>query len=372
MAEPVSKLTIKGYKSIKELVDFELGSLNVLIGANGAGKSNFVSFFSLLRAIVDESLRLEITRFGGAATHLYLGSKVTSHFSAEVEFGPNVYSFALERTANDEFVFAEEDVLYYTPPHSEPRSWSLGTGRQESHLKEARNRPGRRGGSGVESYVFESVSSWMVYHFHDTSDTAPARTFCPINHNEQLERDAGNIAAFLLKIREDSPATYRLIRDTVRMVAPFFDDFNLRETNRTANTETLLEWKQKGVQQPFHPSQLSDGTLRFICLTTALLQPNPPATIVIDEPELGLHPYALGILAGLIKKASSNTQVIVSTQSATLLDHFQPEDVIVVDRKDGASTFERLNPDKLSEWLDDYTLGDLWQRNYLSGGPVHE
>lgn len=371
MANPVSKLTIKGYKSIKELVDFELGSLNVLIGANGAGKSNFVSFFSLLRAMMNSSLKLEITKRGGANAHLYLGADVTSRLSAGVEFGANAYKFALECTANDEFVFAEEDVFYETPIDG-GRSWSLGTGQQESQLKEARNRLGRRGGSGVEFYVFESVSSWMVYHFHDTSDTAPARTFCPVNRNEQLERDAGNIAAFLLKIREDSPATYRLIRDTVRMVAPFFDDFNLRETNRTANTETLLEWKQKGSQQPFHPSQLSDGTLRFICLTTALLQPNLPATIVIDEPELGLHPYALGILAGLIKKASAKTQVIVSTQSVSLLDHFQPEDVIVVDRKDGASTFERLNPDELSEWLEDYTLGDLWQRNYLSGGPVHE
>lgn len=361
MAAPVSKLTIKGYKSIKELVDLELGSLNVLIGANGAGKSNFVSFFSLLNALVNNSLKLTVAKAGGANAHLYLGSKVSKYFEAQIDFGPNAYKFQLEPTVKDEFVFVSE------------RAYSLRSGgllhikfyggSHETQLDES---------DELDREVLQSISSWMVYHFHDTSDTAPARTFSPVNHNEHLERDAGNIAAFLLNIQTEHPATYRLIRDTIRMVAPFFDDFNLREVNRTANTETLLEWKQKGSQQPFHPSQLSDGTLRFICLTTALLQPNLPATIVIDEPELGLHPYALGILAGLMKKASAKTQVIVSTQSVSLLDHFQPEDVIVVDRKDGASTFERLDSDKLSEWLEDYTLGDLWQRNYLSGGPVHE
>ncbi|MEE9311464.1 MAG: AAA family ATPase [Planctomycetota bacterium] len=335
----------------------------MLIGANGAGKSNFVSFFSLLNALVNSSLKLTIAKAGGANAHLYLGSKISKYFEAQINFGPHGYGFKLEPTVKDDFVFASEVAF------TGRNIISSTTGGHETEL-EMINWPD--GLDSVRLTVFNSMKNMVVYHFHNTSETAPARNYGIVNHNEKLARDAGNIAAFLLKIKTEHPATYRLIRDTIRMVTPFFDDFNLRENTKSIDVKTTLEWKQKGSDYPFQPSQLSDGTLRFICLTVALLQPNLPATIVIDEPELGLHPYALGILAGLIKKASAKTQVIVSTQSVSLLDHFQPEDVIVVDRKDGASTFERLKQDELSEWLEDYTLGDLWQRNYLNGGPVHE
>ena len=150
------------------------------------------------------------------------------------------------------------------------------------------------------------------------------------------------------------------------MAAPFFNDFLLRESINNPD-ETLLEWRQKGSDYPFHPSQISDGTLRFICLATALLQPKPPSTILLDEPELGLHPYALAILAGLIQKASYRAQVIVSTQSAALIDHFQPEDIILVERKNDESVFSRPDTEKLKIWLEDYSLGDIWSRNIIEG-----
>ena len=118
--------------------------------------------------------------------------------------------------------------------------------------------------------------------------------------------------------------------------------------------------------------RLSDGTLRFICLTTALLQPDPPSAIIIDEPELGLHPYAIEILAELIEATARKTQLIVSTQSPALLDYFEPKDIIIVNRKKGASVFERLNKEDLSTWLKDYSLGDLWRKNIIAGGPDYE
>jgi predicted ATPase len=107
-------------------------------------------------------------------------------------------------------------------------------------------------------------------------------------------------------------------------------------------------------------------------LTTALLQPNPPSTIIIDEPELGLHPYAVEILAELIAATAKKTQLIISTQSPSLVDYFEPGNIVVVNRKDGASVFNRLNKDALSSWLNDYSLGELWRKNIVTGGPAHE
>jgi predicted ATPase len=201
---------------------------------------------------------------------------------------------------------------------------------------------------------------------------SPMRRNQSVRDWEYLRSDASNIAAYLLHLSLHSPQAYSLIRDTVRQIAPFFDDFTLRPETKGPAELVRLEWKQKGSDFPFQPYQLSDGTIRFICLATALLQPNPPSTIVIDEPDLGLHPYAISLLAALMQSASTRTQLIVSTQSPTLLDHFAPEDVIVVNRKNGQSTFQRLNPDELKEWLEEYTVGELWQKNVVEGGPAYE
>jgi predicted ATPase len=121
--------------------------------------------------------------------------------------------------------------------------------------------------------------------------------------------------------------------------------------------------------QPYH---LSDGSIRFICLAAALLQPNPPSTIIIDEPELGLHPAAIVILAELIQVAAKGTQVIVATQSPALIDQFGIDDIIVANRRNGASAFQRLKEKDFTEWLKDYSVGELWAKNVIAGGPVHE
>jgi predicted ATPase len=234
-------------------------------------------------------------------------------------------------------------------------------------LKDKDNK-GKRG-----EYIYDAISSWKIYHFHDTGKNASMRRSETIDDNDYLRFDAANIAPFLLDLknskRSSKTTAYRQIVDTIRLVTPFFDDFILRPYN---NEKVRLNWRQKGSDYPLKPQHLSDGTLRFICLTTALLQPNPPSTIIIDEPELGLHPYAIEILAELIKSVSRKTQLIISTQSPTLVDYFEPEDIIVVNREKGASTFTRLNKGELAVWLDDYSLGDLWRKNIVTGGPAHE
>lgn len=343
MGQAISKLTIKGYKSIRKLEDFELRNLNILIGPNGAGKSNFVSFFELLQAIAKEKglPHFYVQKKGGADKFLYLGPKVTQLIRVELEIInlPLKYTFELSVTTNNQFSRSTRI------PIGDPNSAYL-----------ARH---------------DIKKNFSTYHFHDTSDFAAVKRPCSKRDYEYLRSDASNLAAFLLFLRKKHEKEYQYIREVIQLAAPFFDDFSLRDSLDNPD-ETLLEWQQKESDYPFHPSQISDGTLRFICLATALLQPDPPSTILLDEPELGLHPYALGLLAGLIQKASIKTQVIVATQSASLISHFDPADIIVVERKNEESVFKRLPLEKLKQWIDDYSLGELWEMNLLEGRPGNE
>ena len=127
--------------------------------------------------------------------------------------------------------------------------------------------------------------------------------------------------------------------------------------------------RHKGNDLYFDANDLSDGTIRFICLTTLLLQPNPPTMILIDKPELGLHPFALNLLASLFRIASKKTQIIASTQSSTFADFFEAKDIMVVDRVDNATTIKRIDDKQLQEWLKDYSIGELLQKNLLGGNP---
>ncbi|HKW98211.1 MAG TPA: AAA family ATPase [Bryobacteraceae bacterium] len=372
MGETIKKLTIEGFKSIRKLEDFEPRSLTVLIGANGAGKSNFVGFFRLLRALIEQRLQVELqTVDGGADACLFMGPKVTKRFAAKLYFGLNGYEFALVPTPDNRFVFGEETTVF--KGNFGTIRDSLGSGHTEAKIKDRKDDPGTTGAKrGVPHYVYEAISSWVVYHFHDTSLSAGVRRQKPINDDATLRPDAENLAALLYRIRQTFPTSYNQIRDVVRLAAPFFDDFNLRPMP-TSPDLIQLEWKQKDSDYPFLANQLSDGTLRFICLATALLQPIRPSTMLFDEPELGLHPYALSLLGNLLKQVTEQyKQVIVSTQSAPLLNEFAPEDVVVVERHNGESVFRRLESAELATWLEEYSLGELWQKNVLGGRPQTE
>jgi predicted ATPase len=367
MSNAIKTLSIEGFKSIRSLKNFKLRHLNVLIGANGAGKSNFVSFFRLLRELIEQRLKFTVRAIeGGADACLYLGPQITKRFTAKLWFGNNNgYEFALVPTVGNEFAFENEVVVFGAYRQG------LGSGNPEAKLKDLKDKPGLSGRPhGVPFHVYEAISSWVVYHFHDTGIFAGVRREGPINDNKVLHPEAQNLAAFLYRIQQTSPDCYNRIRDAVRLAAPFFDDFKLRPVPASPDL-IQLEWLQKDSDYPFRAHQLSDGTLRFICLATALLQPVTPATMLFDEPELGLHPYALTLLGDLFSQADSN-QIIVSTQSAALLSEFSPEDVIIVERYEGESIFRRLDPSQLSEWLTEYSLGELWQKNVLGGRPRTE
>jgi predicted ATPase len=280
------------------------------------------------------------------------------------------YDIALAAASPDGLIFAREDSINM-PAGGAPEVRAYGSGHRESRFY-----PERRSlDDARQKALLEDGWTFSYYHFHDTSPAAPIKQGCPIQDNRWLHEDGSNLAAFLNMLRTAHIAVYERIRDTLRMAAPLFDDFVLAPTLLNPNT-IQLEWRERGSDMPFFAYQLSDGTLRFLALATALLQPELPGrphTIVIDEPELGLHPYAITLLAEMIRAASKTTQIIVATQSVTLLDALaEPEEVIVVDRSprtSGQSTFRRLEPDKLEDWLKEYTLGELWEKNVLGGRP---
>jgi len=377
MKGAIRNISINGFKSIRELRNFELRDLNVIIGANGSGKSNLVQVFQMLMAMSRKGLQRFILENGGADNFLHNGPKHTPAISMEFEFeshsdhrqGSNIYRFELTPTVEDTFLVSEERKYVTT-------NWrSYGSPSLESRLEDERQETSASGkGRGVGYYVYKSIANWMVYHFHDTSSTAPMRRYEVIEDNAKLRSNGGNIAPFLLKLKTDYNARsyYQDIVNAIRLVIPFFDDFRLDVINKGEKDLVRLSWQQKGSDFPMQPYHLSDGSIRFICLATALLNPFPPSVIVIDEPELGLHPEAIRILGELIRDAAKRTQIMVATQSPLLLDQFSIEDIVVVNRKKGQSVFERLQRADFDEWLIDYSVGELWSRNIIAGGTCHE
>lgn len=336
-----------------------------------------MSLFRLIRELIEQRLQVALrTTEGGADACLYMGPRVTPELRAALSFGRNGYEFTLRPTTDNQFTFAEETTVFRG--NITTTRDRLGAGHLEAKLKDLKDNPGTWGAQrGVPHYVYEAMSSWVVYHFHDTSLTAGVRRQRPINDNQVLRPDAENLAAFLYRIKEVYPKHYAQIRDVVRLAAPFFDDFKLRPVPASPDL-IQLEWLRQGSDYPFLAHQLSDGTLRFICLATALLQPAQPATMLFDEPELGLHPYALTSLGNLVKQATVqygtyiSKQIIISTQSPVLLNEFAPADIIVVERHQGESTFQRLDQQDLTLWLQEYSMGELWQKNVLGGRPHSE
>lgn len=354
----LSRIVLDGFKSIRAC-DLELKDINILIGPNGSGKSNFISFFKLIQQMLENKLQLYVSKQGGPDALLYFGRKKTNKISAELYFGNNGYKFALEPTQDNRMVFGSEAFWW-----NMKGDWDIGEGHFETGVESQKDH------TKIYQFTVPVMKSWRVYHFHDTSDTALVKQPHGINDNAYLRHDARNLAAYLYLLKEQFSSHYERIIKTIRLVAPFFGDFYLRpQPNNKDQIE--LEWSEKGDDVPFKAYHLSDGTLRFICLTTVLLQPeeHKPEIILIDEPELGLHPYAIKILASLLKLASRSKQIIVSTQSVELINEFEPQDIIIADRVKGYTDLHRLDSCALQSWLGEYSLGELWQKNILGGRP---
>lgn len=358
--DQLSRLVVNGYKSIAAC-DLELGRLNVLIGANGAGKSNFIDFFRLISRILDGQLQTTVGVAGGPDALLHFGRKTTEKLEAQLYFGNNGYKFVLRPTQDNRMMFGWEALW-----------WNLKEGDRQPSSGHFESRFRESAGHGeIWKHVVPAMRSWRVHHFHDTGASAWVKQVHGINDNEFLREDGRNLAAFLFRLQQQHQTHYKRIVKSIQLVAPSFGDFHLRPT--VDNPERIqLEWTEAGQDLPFTASALSDGTLRFICLATVLQQPEEfmPSSILIDEPELGLHPYAIAVLGAMMKSVTRQHQLIISTQSVELVNEFDAEDLVVVDKSGGASTFRRLTLDPLSDWLADYSLGELWKKNLLGGRPA--
>lgn len=365
----LNQLKINGYKSIKSL-DIELKSLNILIGSNGVGKSNFINFFKFMKKIIDKDLPIYTAELGGANKILHFGQKETSEIDFALLFTPNGYKAVLIPNVNDKFIFKNEKTYFFADKISGYRGgtkvYSLKSeGEENSKL------PNRGSSQSIQSHIVKYIQDWKVYHFHDTSKTAKVKQTCNIDDCHVLASDGANLSAFLRCVLEHNEKSYNQIVKTIQRVAPFFQDFILEPEINNKST-IKLKWKHKGTDEYFDAHDLSDGTIRFICLTTLLLQPYLPTIILLDEPELGLHPFALKLLASMFRKVSNKTQIIASTQSVTLADNFDIEDIIVVDRVNNCSTFSRLDKAKYTDWLEEYSLGEIWQKNLIGGVPSYD
>ena len=352
----LDSITIHGFKSIKSLDNFNLNRLNILVGANGAGKSNFIELFRIISAMMQPGGLREYVA-GSADTFFFGGPKQTPRIKVRLRFGNNGYDFDLTPTS-DGFLMIQNEQRHFIPwGGAATRHFLSGT--FDAQLPKELD-------SEATKYTYEAITNWQFYHFHDTGKLAGMRRYCDMGHNAKLAFDARNIAAFLLRLKKEHEKVYLHIVDVIKLVVPFFEDFVL-VPNEEENIR--LSWKQTGMDDfPMRPIQLSDGAIRFICLTTALLQPTPPSTIILDEPELGLHPEAIHVLAELIQLASRQTQVIVATQSPLLLDDFGINDIIVVRRANGATVFDRLKEDDFKAWRDEYSVGELWTHDIIHGG----
>ena len=357
-ATPLDWISVEGFRSIARLERLALRPINVLIGANGSGKSNFIDVFALLRALRADRLNTYIGTSGGAERNLHFGARTTKQIRIDVSFGGGreKHHVLLEPTEKDELLVGSE-------------RFSGDLMKVLDHLAHAKGVVDRR----VAELIQERLNQWRVYHFPDTRLGSPMLRTAQLDDNRFLREDGENIASFLYRLKMKEQTAYQRVCDTFRLVAPFFQDFVLEP--QTLNERMIrLAWYHRTSDAHFDISAFSDGTLRFLALATLLLQPKKlrPSLILLDEPELGLHPYAVTLLCSLIQSVAVETQVVLATQSPFLVDHFEPEDVIVVDRVEGRSEFRRLSTKELTSWLEEYSLGDLWLKNELGGRPAYE
>lgn len=370
----IQSIKIANFKSIYR-ANVQLNNLNILIGQNGAGKSNFISFFKFLERLSEQQLTQYIFQAGGISSFLHKGFEESQEIRFNMEFNsgnPNYLNIYEAKIISDgeNYVIDTEYLGYWDKfKHSEPFLDNIWTQEKESSLKKKANSNKFK----IARYIYNYLQRLKLFHFHDTSSNAAIKLPQPVEDVYFFKNEGQNLAPYLSFIKSSDYNSYLKIVETIRLVFPSFHDFVLAESPY-AKGKILLRWKEKSSENIYSVKQMSDGTLRFICLAVLLLDTipngNQPETIILDEPELGLHPFAIHILAELIQKAAISRQIIIATQSVNLINHFTPKDLLIVERNEKDQTvFKRVAEENFNSWLEDYTLGQLWENNFFGGRP---
>lgn len=361
----IEKVIISNYKSIRNL-ELPLQSINVLIGSNGVGKSNLISFFELAKSIIEKRFGRYTLEKGGIDNLLYRTRRESDCINGLLDFdNTNAFFFTLRPTQSNKGYIELTGDYFNKSRNNEKKYTSWNQTIWDSTVEESCLLDNTKWRAG---YIRNHFKSFTIYHFHDTSTKSPMRGECEIYDNDLLRDNGSNLAAYLYRLQQTDEKGFKLIEGVVRSIAPYFKCFKLRPNPINPN-KISLEWEEKDTDMYLNGYSFSDGTIRFIALATLLLQTNTPKVIIIDEPELGLHPAAINKFAEMIKKASFNSQIILSTQSTNLVNCFEPKNIVVVDREGGQSVFKRLSNEELSIWLNEYeySLSDMWEKNLIGG-----
>ena len=375
----IESVRIRGFRSLADVEISGLPRAAVLIGANGSGKSNFIRFFEMLSWMIQSRQLSEFIAFhGGADDQLFGGNRVTPRLDATItmrtDSGRNDYRFALSHAHPDRFFFSDERFRFSTGTYSTEAKWQfLGSGHQEAMIVEVAY-------SGRESNEFIDVNrttarvianllrNCAVFQFHDTSDNSSFKMGWDTEDNNYLRRHGGNLAAVLRRLEREDVRRYEMICRQVGRILPVFDRFAIEESYGKVH----LRWKAKWTDKTFGAHLTSDGSLRFFALVTLLNLPREmlPDVLLLDEPELGLHPAAITLVGDMIKSLSVERQVIVATQSPLLVNAFDLDEILVLELRDGRTEINKLTQDDYRVWLDDsYATGELWLKNLLGGRP---
>jgi predicted ATPase len=383
-------IQVQGFRRLRDF-HLRLEPLNVMIGANGSGKTSLLEVFSLLAASASGGLKETIHNLGGVNLNLTASEYSDTSAAEEMRFGleksvpgnaPLKYSVSLRQAGanyqipNESFTQHQDvtkpgphkhfdagygDVRYYDPAARKLVIPAWEHDPQESALSQVPKMY-----QAPEDFR-KTLASSTHYHGLDVGSRAPVRLPQPMREAKLPGRDGEDLVSCLYWMREAGPDRFETIQDTIRAAFPGFERLNFPPV---AAGTLALTWKEKGMKHPFFMHQLSEGTLRFLWLVTLLYSPGLTGVTMIDEPEVSLHPELLSILADCLREASQRTQLIIATHADRLVRFLSPGDVVVMDvQEDGTTRATRAIDLNLDAWLDDYTLDQVWQHGTLGGRP---
>ena len=371
----IERLRLRGFRSLADVELCPMAGANVLIGANGSGKSNFVHFFNMLSWMLKSRRVVEfVSREGGADDQLYGGNDITPRLDAEITIrtttGRNQYRFSLMYAHPDQLLFSDEAFRYSSDDFETEAKWShLGSGHREALIVSAGEE--NHGGSATSRQTARTVTHLLrncaAYQFHNTGSTSNFKKTWDAEDHAYMRTDGGNLAAILYRLEYKDLDRYELICRHIRRVLPGFDCFQIEERHG----KVALRWRSRLLDKTYGAHLTSDGSLRFFALATLLNLPGEmlPGVLVLDEPELGLHPKAIVLVAAMIRAMAETRQIIVATQSPLLVDAFDLNEVFVLELRDGRTEITSPDSVQLQPWLDEFSVGELWLKNLLGGRP---